>query len=271
MGGQTSNKKMIAIKGFDKDWKCRGFQFQVGETYEHDGPVEICESGFHAVEYPLDVFTYYSPADSRYAIVELSGETDTHEQDSKIAAARITIKEEIDINEIAKSAVDWIMSKVGHTKSATEDRSAATNTGHGSATTNTGYGSTATNTGYVSVATNTGHGSTATNTGDRSTATNTGHGSAATNTGDRSVATNTGYGSAAEVSGKGSVALNIGYQGKAKASGGGAIVLCYHDDDGNLIHIRASKVGENGIKPDTYYRLNAEGEFEEVKNKNDAD
>ncbi len=41
----------------------------------------------------------------------------------------------------------------------------------------------------------------------------------------------------------------------------GAIVLCYRDDDYNLIHIRASKVGDNGIKPGVWYQLDAAGEF----------
>ncbi|MBO1609295.1 hypothetical protein GBL98_20800 [Yersinia pseudotuberculosis] len=73
-----------------------------------------------------------------------------------------------------------------------------------------------------------------------------------------------GYQSAAEVSGSQSVAASFGVSGKAKASESGAIVLCYRNDDGELIHIRASKVGENGIKPDVWYSLNEDGEFEEA-------
>ncbi|HHH0970668.1 TPA: hypothetical protein ACPZP4_000491 [Yersinia enterocolitica] len=92
----------------------------------------------------------------------------------------------------------------------------------------------------------------------------TGNRSAATNTGDWSAATNTGNQSAAEVSGSQSVAASFGEGGKAKASENGAIVLCYRDDDGEIIHIRASKVGENGIKPDVWYSLNEDGEFKEA-------
>ncbi|HCI7118197.1 TPA: hypothetical protein NPQ91_000653 [Salmonella enterica] len=80
-------------------------------------------------------------------------------------------------------------------------------------------------------------------------------------TGDQSAATNTGYQSAAEVSGSQSVAASLGIEGKARASEGGAIVLCYRDEDGELIHIRASKVGENGIIPNTWYQLDKDGEF----------
>ncbi|EAM7372867.1 hypothetical protein GP318_001565, partial [Salmonella enterica subsp. enterica serovar Johannesburg] len=67
--------------------------------------------------------------------------------------------------------------------------------------------------------------------------------------------------SAAEVSGSQSVAAAFGIEGKARASEGGAIVLCYRDEDGELIHIRASKVGENSIMPNTWYQLNEDGEF----------
>ncbi|ELI9230115.1 hypothetical protein RSN91_004277, partial [Yersinia enterocolitica] len=66
------------------------------------------------------------------------------------------------------------------------------------------------------------------------------------------------------VSGSQSVAASFGGSGKAKASESGAIVLCYRNDDGEIIHIRASKVGENGIKPDVWYSLNEIGEFEEA-------
>ncbi|ETV62896.1 hypothetical protein Q042_00515, partial [Pseudomonas aeruginosa BWHPSA037] len=105
--------------------------------------------------------------------------------------------------------------------------------------------------------------SAASNTGNRSAASNTGDCSAASNTGNYSAASNTGDYSAAEVSGKESVAASLGIEGRARASAGSAIVLCHRDDEGSLIHIRASKVGENGVKPDTWYQLSAEGEFVE--------
>ncbi|HHF3474586.1 TPA: hypothetical protein ACPKB6_000122 [Haemophilus influenzae] len=298
------NKEIIAYKGFKQDWTCRGYQYEVGKTYEHKGNVKACESGFHACEYPLDVLSYYSPAVSKFAVVKMSGETSKDSDDTKIASAKITIETEINLPEMIKKAVEWIKGKVdwdaakvsntgyrsvatntGYRSVATNtgDRSVATNTGYRSVATNTGYRSVATNTGYRSVATNTGDQSVATNTGDRSVATNTGYWSAVTNTGDRSVATNTGYRSVAtntgdqsvatntgdqsvaEVSGKQSIAVALGWQSKAKASINGAIVCVYRNHDGELIHIKASKVGENNIKADTWYTLDKIGEFVEVK------
>ncbi|HHF0366715.1 TPA: hypothetical protein ACPHPP_001221 [Haemophilus influenzae] len=244
------NKEIIAYKGFKQDWTCRGYQYEVGKTYEHKGNVKACESGFHACEYPLDVLSYYSPAVSKFAVVKMSGETSKDSDDTKIASAKITIETEINLPEMIKKAVEWIKGKVDW------DAAKVSNTGDQSAATNTGYRSVATNTGDQSAATNTGYRSAATNTGDQS---------AATNTGDQSVATNTGYQSAAEVSGKQSIAVALGWQSKAKASINGAIVCVYRNHDGELIHIKASKVGENNIKADTWYTLDEIGEFVEVK------
>ncbi|HHP2814126.1 TPA: DUF7666 domain-containing protein [Salmonella enterica subsp. enterica serovar Muenchen] len=312
-------KEIVTFKGFNKDLKCRDFQFEIGKTFHHDGKVEACGSGFHACECPFDVFSYYSPADSRFAETISFGITDREEDgDTKIASASITIKAELTLPQFIQRGIEWIWSKIdksleqqimcgnrsaasntgnrsaasntgdwsaasntgdcsaasntGNRSAATNtgncsaasntgDWSAASNTGNRSAASNTGDWSAASNTGNRSAASNTGDCSAASNTGNRSAATNTGNCSAATNTGNRSAATNTGNRSAAEVSGSQSVAAAFGIEGKARASEGGAIVLCYRDEDGELIHIRASKVGENGIMPNTWYQLNEDGEF----------
>ncbi|EJN3944360.1 hypothetical protein NP620_001710 [Salmonella enterica] len=253
-------KEIVTFKGFNKDLKCRGFQFAIGETFHHDGKVEACGSGFHACECPFDVFSYYPPAESRYAETISFGVIDREEiGDTKIASASITIKAELTLPQFIQRGIEWIWSKIDKSleqQIMTGNQSAATNTGNQSAATNTGDQSAATNTGYRSAATNTGNWSAATNTGDQS---------AATNTGNWSAATNTGNWSAAEVSGSQSVAAAFGIEGKARASEGAAIVLCYRDEDGELIHIRASKVGENGIMPDTWYQLDEDGEFVECE------
>ncbi|HCL3090174.1 TPA: hypothetical protein N1985_003278 [Pseudomonas aeruginosa 1BAE] len=232
----ASEEVVTAYKGFKQDLTCRGYQFEIGGTYKHEGEVEACASGFHSCEYPLDVFGYYAPGESRFAIVKASGQLSRHGDDSKIASATLVVEAEISMPTMISRALDWIMSKV--------DKSVE----------QTVVGGTASNTGYRSAASN---------TGDYSAASNTGYRSAASNTGNYSAASNTGYQSAAEVSGKESVAASLGTEGRARASAGSAIVLCHRDDEGRLIHIRASKVGENGVKPDTWYQLSAEGEFVE--------
>ncbi|WP_319050209.1 hypothetical protein [Pseudomonas aeruginosa] len=313
----ASEEVVTAYKGFKQDLTCRGYQFEIGGTYKHEGEVEACASGFHSCEYPLDVFGYYAPGDSRFAIVKASGQLSRHDDDSKIASATLVVEAEISMPTMISRAIDWIMARLdssveqtvagdtasntgyqsaasntgdysaasntgyqsaasntGYQSAAsntgdysaasnTGNRSAASNTGYQSAASNTGYQSAASNTGDYSAASNTGNRSAASNTGDQSAASNTGYQSAASNTGNRSAASNTGDYSAAEVSGKESVAASLGIEGRARASAGSAIVLCHRDDKGHLIHIRASKVGENGVKPDTWYQLSAEGEFVE--------
>ena len=96
----------IAYKGFNKDWKCRDYQFAVGENYARVGKVEECASGFHACAYPLDVFDYYSPHSSVFALVKLSGEMS--EGDSKIAAEKIEIVRELQIHDVVSAAVKYI-------------------------------------------------------------------------------------------------------------------------------------------------------------------
>ncbi|HGY1624581.1 TPA: hypothetical protein ACNVMB_005120, partial [Pseudomonas aeruginosa] len=197
---------VTAYKGFKQDLTCLGYQFEIGGTYKHEGEVEACASGFHSCEYPLDVFGYYAPGDSRFAIVKASGQLSRHDDDSKIASATLVVEAEISMPTMISRAIDWVMSKVdksveqtvvGGTASNTGYQSAASNTGNRSAASNTGYRSAASNTGDYSAASNTGNYSAASNTGDYSAASNTGYQSAASNTGNYSAASNTGDYSAA--------------------------------------------------------------------------
>ena len=270
---------MKAYKGFDKELKCRDFQYEVGKEYE-ETKADLCSCGFHACENPLDVFNYYEPASSRYCEVEMDEVSPELRNDSKRCSKKIRIGVEIGIKGIVEAGVKFIMDKIdwanaketntGYRSAATNTgyQSAATNTGDQSAATNTGDRSAATNTGYRSAATNTGYQSAATNTGYQSAATNTGDRSAATNTGDRSAATNTGYQSAAVVEGKESVAIATGVESRAKGSLGCYIVLAewYQDEahDWHIKHVESAKVDGEKIKADTFYTLK-NGEFVEVE------
>ena len=144
---------MKCYKGFDKDLKCRDFQYEIGKEYKEER-AEICDSGFHACENPLDVFGYYAPADSRYCEVELDA-NDQKSDDSKRVGKKISIKAEIGIAGIIKAGVEYIKDQVNwddDKKSNTGNRSAAPNTGNRSAATNTGDWSAATVEGKESVA-----------------------------------------------------------------------------------------------------------------------
>ncbi len=137
---------MNGYKGFGNDFKCRGFQFEPGKTYEHDGEARACASGFHFCESPFDVWTYYPPSDSRFAKVEGMGKTDKNGEDSKVAGTKLHVGAEISLNAFVNAGVKFILDRV------TSERK-ETNTGYHSAATNTGNWSAATNTGYQSAAT----------------------------------------------------------------------------------------------------------------------
>ena len=259
---------MKCFKGFDKDLKCRDFQYEIGKEYTEE-KADICNCGFHACEFPMDVFGYYPPSDSRYCEVELEENGQKSSDDSKRVGKKISVKAEIGIAGIIKAGVEYIKEQVDwedDKATNTGDYSAATNTGYQSAATNTGNKSAATNTGYQSAATNTGDRSAATNTGNKSAATNTGDYSAATNTGDQSAATNTGDQSAAIVEGKESIALATGIDSKAKGKIGCFIVLAEWkeiDNEYHIVDVKSAKVDGKNIKEDTFYTLK-DGKFVEV-------
>lgn len=148
----ASEEVVTAYKGFKQDLTCRGYQFEIGGTYKHEGEVEACASGFHSCEYPLDVFGYYAPSESRFAIVKASGHLSRHNDDSKIASATLVVEAEISMPTMISRAIDWVMSKVDKSVEQTVVGETASNTGYQSAASNTGDYSAASNTGAWPIA-----------------------------------------------------------------------------------------------------------------------
>ena len=100
-------QKIKAYKAFDKDLSCRGFKYEVGKEYEETGYIKVCEKGFHACPYPLDVFGYYPPAGARFCEVEQSGKIDDSES-NKVCSSKIRIGAELDIRGLVKAAVSYV-------------------------------------------------------------------------------------------------------------------------------------------------------------------
>ena len=232
-------------KGFDKNLKCRGYQFERGKTFEEKEKPMCCNNGFHFCEYPLDVFSYYAPSDSRFCEVEALGDIDKEEKNTKIATNKIKIGAELNFESLTKAAINFIYERVN--KEETEETIKNKNN---------------------SIASNTGYSSVASNTGDRSVASNTGDRSVASNTGDSSVASNTGYSSVASNTGKKGIASSIGIEGKAKGSIGTWLVLAewkVNDDyRWEVKEVKTAIVDGENIKADTLYQLN-NGKFVEVE------
>ena len=171
MTAEQTEKKMTGYKGFNSKLQCtpegRVYRFEVGKEYEEE-TAELCKSGFHFCENPLDVFSYYKPADSRYCRIEAGEVSEQTESDTKRCAKKIKIVEEIGLSDLINAGVKFILEKTDWNNDSKS---------------NTGYRSAATNTGCQSAATNTGNRSAATNTGDRSAATVEGKSSVAIATG----------------------------------------------------------------------------------------
>ena len=112
-----------SYKGFNKDMTCRGFQYE-------EETADACHSGFHACEYPLDCFNYYSPNESVYHEVVQSGEFDRGEDDSKVASTKIKVGVRLDIAGLVKAAIDFTMSRVKKEAGSDEDCGASSATGY---------------------------------------------------------------------------------------------------------------------------------------------
>ncbi len=92
----------MGIKGykvFNPDWTCRGFQYEVGKTFKHNGNIEMCGAGFHFCQRVVDCFNYYDFSDStKVAEVEAIGLVET--QDDKSVTNEIKIIRELTWHEV---------------------------------------------------------------------------------------------------------------------------------------------------------------------------
>ena len=92
----------MSIKGykvFNPDWTCRGFQYEVGKTFKHDGNIEMCGAGFHFCQKISDCFNYYAfNSSNKVAEVEAIGLVET--RNDKSVTNEITILRELTWHEV---------------------------------------------------------------------------------------------------------------------------------------------------------------------------
>ena len=235
---------MRVYKGTDRQMKCRGMQYTLGETAVFDGEPHLCKAGLHACEQPIDVLNHYTPNESRYfeaEAEEVSAERES--SDSKIVARKMTLKAEIGVPGLVKAQIEYVKSQIGFDDAIKRANAEKENhaTGDQGAASATGYQGAASATGYRG---------------------------AASATGDQGAASATGYRGAASATGKAGVALAAGCECKAMGALGCAICCVERGEwDGNtypIIAVKAAIVDGETIKPDTWYRLE-NGEFVEVE------
>ena len=207
---------------------CKGFQYAEGGEYEMpENEVAVCEKGFHSCERPLDILSYYSPANSVYHEVEIGGKMDKKGSDTKVASSRIKVGARLDIRGLVKAHIEYV--KEHCTTEHTEPKLATA--------------------GYRGAAT----------AGDRGAATAGAYGAATA--GEYGAATSRG--SAAV--GENGVATVRATTPKAKGGLGAVLVLAREQEDSyDLAEWKAEVVDGERIKADTWYTLK-DGQFIECE------
>ena len=281
---------MKTYKGFNKNMTCRGFQYEEGKEYKTEKAV-ACETGFHACEYPLDCFNYYSPNDSVFHEVEQDGDISKHNDDTKVASTKIKIGAEINIAGLVKAAIEYTLKRVNPEAKSNEDYGASSATGYKGASSATGYKGASSATGNYGASSATGNKGASSATGDygassatgdygASSATGykgassaTGYKGASSATGNYGASSATGYKGAAEAGDPESIAVAWGYKGKAKGVIGSYLVLAdwegnenkyWTQEEWNLKGAKMIRVDGVNIKENTYYTM-LNGEVVETK------
>ena len=288
-----SDEKIIAYKGFNKDMSCLGFQYEEGKTYECDEAI-LCKKGFHACLKPLEVLDYYPPSSSVYHVVELDGVCSELNGDSKVCARKITIGREISLRELSELAIEyakthckgWNESRSGQFKFVDEygitianrecNNGVATAGDCGVATSGDCGVATAGNCGVSTVCRN---GTAIAGVYGIATAGDCGVAIArlegvatagyfglaiagdcgVAQSGDRGTSSSRGSSS----SGNNGLSVARGIGARVKGGDNAVLVIAIEDNFENIVHFNTAIVGKDGIKPDTWYTLDENGEFVE--------
>ena len=220
---------MKAYKGFDKDLKCREFQYELGQEYR-ESEAALCRKGFHACENPLDTFRYYPPTDSRYCEVEIDDNGQRNSDDSKVCGEKIKIISEIGLDSVIKAGAQYIFEMC---KGSAEDR-ASGESGNAAAS------------------------------GESGNAAASGWSGNAAASGVRGTATATGRGGRASALGEQCIAVAWGNNSRAKGTLGNWIVVSERGISGGIVDAKLARVDGEIIKADTWYTL-SRGKIVEVE------
>ena len=251
----ANEDKIIACKGFDKDFKCRDFQYEVGKTYEMDGDVKCCSRGFHACESPMEVFDYYDMLSSRFAEVEQSGKIDKEDNSTKVCSSRIKIKAELKLADIINLGVEWLKEITAPSKIKANNSS---NNGDSAQIGSSGDSAQIGSSGYSAQIGSSGYSAQIGSSGDSAKIGSSGYSAKIGSSGDSAKI---------DSSGQDSVIMCAGYNSKAKAAIGSWITLAEWvkvEGAWKPICVKTEQVDGKRIKADTYYKL-INGKFDEVE------
>ena len=239
-----TNRVIKSYKGFDKNLRCRGFQYEIGKEYE-EKDIEICSRGFHACENPLDVFSYYDMIGSRFCEVEQSGKIQKKDDDTKVCSSRIKIKAELKLADMINLGVEWLKEKTNPSKiiNMITDEKSGDDAQIGSSGDDARIGS----------------------SGNRAQIGSSGYGAQIGSSGYGAQIGSSGDDARIDSMGENSVIMCAGNNSKAKAKIGSWITLSEWDYV-NLVYtpvcVKTEYVDGERIKGDTWYKL-VNGEFVE--------
>ena len=95
---------MEEVKGykvFNPDWTCRGFQYELGKTYEMEANPLCCNRGFHFCKKASDCFNYYSfDSNNKVAEVTALGLINNSSDGDKSCTNKIRIDRELTWHEV---------------------------------------------------------------------------------------------------------------------------------------------------------------------------
>ena len=259
-------KKIIAYKGFDKNLKCRGFQYEVGKEYEMDGDIKCCERGFHACESPLEVFDHYDMLNSRFAEVEHSGEIDKEENTTKVCSSKIKVKAELKLADMINLGVEWIKEVTSPTKVKKDDKLNDNGGDYAKIGSSGDYAQIGSSGDYAQIGSS-GYSAKIGSSGYSAKIGSSGDYAQIGSSGDYAQIGSSGDYAQIESTGEHSVVMAAGYNSIAKAKIGSWITLSEWDCINGVwipICVKTEQVDGERIKADTFYKL-VNGEFKEVE------
>ena len=247
-----------SYKGFDKNLKCRDFQYEIGKEYEMDGEIRVCKRGFHACESPFEVFDHYSMIGSRFCEVEQDGNISKEDRGTKICSSKIKIKAELKLAYMINLGVEWLkdITSPEKIKTSIKDNSSGNGAKIGSSGNGAKIGSS-------------GDGAQIGSSGYNAQIGSSGDGAQIGSSGDGAKIGSSGNYAKIDSTGEGCVIMCAGINSVAKASKGSWITLSewsYSNKKKRYIPVcvKTEFVDGEKIKADTYYKL-AGGVFKEIQ------
>ncbi len=272
-------KSISAYKAFDENMKCRNHHYEVGETYEHSGSIEMCGSGFHACLSPFDCWDYYDLTSSKFATVELIGKTLKHKDDTKIVAGKITVTAELTLPEFIKAGVDWLIAATKRKNKAgyyaqigssgysakigsSGDYAKIGSSGYYAQIGSSGYYAQIGSSGYSAKIGSSGYSAQIGSSGYSAKIGSSGYSAQIGSSGDYTKIGSSGYsaqigssGDSAKIdtSGENAVIASSGNHSRAKGIKGTWISIAEYNRDGECVGFATGCIGKKRLKPDTWY------------------